>query len=103
MVVLQHVLGGRLKHHMPFWKSITHSKFILQCIAGAQIPFDNYPPLQSKPPHALHTSEDQKCFVDKEIVKLLQNGSIKKLKSPFMRGWTSNIFLVPKKTPSEYF
>ena len=47
-------------------------------------------------------SEDQKGFVDREINKLLKNGSIKKLKTPFPKGWTSNIFLVPKKTPGEY-
>ena len=27
---------------------------------------------------------------------------LKKLKTPFPKGWTSNIFLVPKKTPGEY-
>ena len=34
--------------------------------------------------------------------KLLKNGSIKKLEAPFPKGWTSNIFLVPKKTPGKY-
>ena len=65
------IIGGRLKFHMPFWKSITHSTYILQCIAGAKIPFEKLPPRQLRPPHELHMSEDQKGFVDREINKHL--------------------------------
>ena len=47
-------------------------------------------------------SDEQKGFVDREITKLLDNGSIIQLDSPYKVDWTSNIFLVPKKTPGEY-
>ena len=89
--------GGRSKFHLDFWKSITHRKYILQCIRGAQIPFDSHPPYQNKPPPELHMSDDQNIFVDREIAKLLHNGSIKKLDSPYRVGWTSNIFLYQKE------
>ena len=36
-------------------------------------------------------------FVDKEIEKLLQTECITEISKPLPNGWTSNIFLVPKK------
>ena len=95
-------IGGRLADHFSLWKSITHSKYILQCIRGAHIPFAHPVPVQSKPCPELHMNADQKEFVDKEIEKLLKNQSIKKLSKPLAGGWVSNIFLIPKKEPGKY-
>ena len=91
------LFGGRVRHFLPFWKSITSDKYILSLVAGIHVPFIDSPPKQQFIPKQLSMSEEEMMFVDAEIAHLLRTGCIRKLDRLVPDGWVSNIFLVPKK------
>ena len=93
-------IGGKLKRHYKFWSSICKDKQILKDISGAKIPFIEGTQLVQKKCMLLRQikmNEIVTDFVDKEIEKLLKTECITEIPEPLPNGWTSNIFLVPKK------
>ena len=69
---------GRLASHLPFWKSVGASDFILQVIEkGYALPFISEP----KPAVFSNnrSAKDNKEFVTSEILKLLELGCIKEV------------------------
>ena len=92
------LFGGRVRHFLHFWRTITSDQYILSLVQGISIPFlHGKPPKQKFIPKQLAMSKEEMSFVDDELRKLLENGCIKKLPSQLPNGWVSNIFLVPKK------
>ena len=95
-------LGGKIRHHFPFWKTFCNDRKILSSVAGHKIPFlDKKHVIQNKKPREYSMSSEQGKFIDAEISELLKNKCIKQLKKPISRGWHSQIFLVPRK-PTGY-
>ena len=93
-------IGGKLKRHYSFWSKICKDKQILRDIAGAKIPFvDNVQirQLEKDIPRQINMSKKESMFVDEEIQRLLDTQCITEVSAPLKNGWTSNIFLVPKK------
>ena len=101
---MDHLLGGRVRHHLPFWKTFTQDKFVLDCVRGIRLEFSTSPPIQHRLPFQIRMSESEMQFVDKKIAQLLKNDSISMCDTPpsVSGTWVSNIFLVPKKTQNEY-
>ena len=95
-------IGGRLQNYFSFWQSITSDPYVLQCIKGAKLPFVHIPPCQPGEPPQFRMSKAQCTFVENELKKLQNNGSIRKLKKPYKNGWFSPIFLVPKKLNNDW-
>ena len=91
-----HCLGGRLRHFLPFWRTICSDHKVLDYIKGVQFEFTQQV-TQKKFPKPIHMSTEQIEFMDNKIVELVANGSIKKIDKPPKQGWISNVFLVPKK------
>ena len=96
------IIGGHLKYHYEFWLSLTNDPYVLDCIRGAHILFIGPVPPQQNIRREYHMSEEQKLFVDRELEKLEQNGSVKKLTKPFRNGWFSPIFLILKRSKHEF-
>ena len=89
-----------MKRHYSFWSKICKDKQILSDIAGAKIPFvENVyiKQLEKDIPQQIHMSQKETMFVDAEIQRLLDTECITEVSAPLKNGWTSNIFLVPKK------
>ena len=89
--------GGRVRHHLPFWKTICKDKYVLDIIDGVSVQFDTQLPTQLTLPRELKMNSTEQEFVDEEISHLLQEGFIVKLNSHIPSGWVSNVFLVPKR------
>ena len=90
-------IGGKVRHHLPFWRSICKDKYVLGLLKGIHVPFIHGPPSQKFLPHELKMTDDEKLFVAKELQHLLETGCIRRLPDKIPHGWMSNIFLVPKK------
>ena len=98
-------IGGKIKHHYKFWRSITRDPVVLQLVHGAHLPFiDNSPPSQRSKPREFKMSQAETLFVDRELDKWINNGST--IKCPDSEipddAWFSPIFLVPKKEVGDY-
>ena len=91
-------IGGRLVHFYEYWSFICKDKQILHDIAGAKIPFISGKKIRQKfiPPQIKMTRTEIK-FVNGELERLLSENCITEISKPLPGGWTSNIFLVPKK------
>ena len=89
-------IGGKIKHHWKFWHSITRDPEVLSYVRGAKLPFETLPPKQLKRPHPIRMSNSELKFVDSELKKLLENGSIEQVDYPPKDAWFSPIFCVPK-------
>ena len=92
----QNEIGGRLRHFLPFWKTITTDYKILNMIKGIKFDFTRKF-TQKKIPKQIVLSPAGTQFMECKIAELLKNGSIKEVKRPHPEGWLSNVFLVPKK------
>ena len=94
---LNHPLGGRLHHYLPFWRKLTRDKFVLDAIQyGIHIPLVGRV-RQVKFPHEIKMNEIQCRFVDSKLNELLENRCIVRKSKFDPSGFLSNIFLVPKK------
>ena len=88
-------LGGRLKHYVEFWHTITDDDFIIQCIKGVKLDFQNLS-AQSKPMPPINCSISEKVKIDGEIKKYIDSGIIKEIEH--CKGeYVSQIFPRPKK------
>ena len=91
------LIGGKVRHFLPFWCTICKDKYILALLKGIHVPFVNKAPIQKSLPHELKMSEEEMTFIDQELQHLLNMGCIKALEGKIPGGWVSNIFLVAKK------
>lgn len=89
-------IGGRLKHFLPIWKSLTTDKFILDMIVGAKIDFVSAV-YQNRPCQPIKCSAEDKIKIDNEVEKYLQLGIIEKT-SHSKDEFVSQIFYRPKKS-----
>ena len=96
------LVDGRLKYFSEFWRSVTHDQEILQYVNGAKIPFVQQPPKQQTIPPNVRMSLTEQKFVDIEIEKLLNKGSIVEISHPPSDGWVSPIFVVPKREKNSF-
>ena len=90
------LIGGRLRHFLPFWRKITGDYKVLNMIKGVKFDFVNKI-CQKKFPKQIAVSREGREFMHKKISELLANGSIEQISTPDPEGWVSNVFLVPKK------
>ena len=91
-------IGGRLAHFYEFWSSICKDRQILHDIAGVTIPFVPNRKIRQKVILSQIRMLKEECdFVDRELQRLLSDNCITEIDKPIPGGWTSNIFLVPKK------
>lgn len=92
------VTGGRLKPYRHVWEKYTSDQYILGCVSGYEIEFDNgvpYQPFSAWPrPYKLTVCETE--AVDKEINKLQSKGVIKPTFNEVQQ-YVSSIFTRPKK------
>ena len=98
-------IRGKIRHHYKFWWTITHDPVVLNLVKGAEIPFiNNSPPVQKTKPREFKMSKKEISFVDSELKKLIDNGSIKKCEQGEIPqdAWFSPIFFVPKKEIGDY-
>ena len=93
------MIGGQVRNHLEFWKTITSDKYILSLIKGVKVPFihGKLPRQKFVPPELKMSSEEMK-FVDVHLSQLIEEGFVRELPSHIPDGWVSNIFLMPKKT-----
>ena len=91
-------IGGKVRKHLAFWRSITRDPYILDIVQGVKVPFiNNKPPIQKHLPSELRMSPKEMAFVDEHIQQLIAQEFIKPLPAHIPDGWVSNIFLVPKR------
>ena len=89
-------LGGKLKHFLSKWESITDNPWILSVIRqGLELEFMVEPSHQGSPPQ-INMNSTRKLVINKEIKCLLAIGCIKEAKRTG-RLFLSNIFTVHKK------
>ena len=87
--------GGRTKHKVNAWKSITRDKFILNSIQGCKINFVA-PPFQDKLPHDLNYSSLEKSELCKKVAELIKDKVIEEC--DFQEGdYLNTVFLRKKK------
>ena len=84
--------AGRIQFCLKNWKQLTQDPWILDTVTGYKIPFVKEPPLTQLPPFSLRQEEVK--IISKEIDSLLEKGAI--CQTTDGKGFTSNIFLVPK-------
>ena len=89
-------IAGRLRFFLEFWKSITCDKFILNVIAGLEIPFESLPTQTNAPPQ-IRCSDIEKQSVNHEIHKFIEKGIVHEV-SPCEGQYISQIFSRPKKS-----
>ena len=89
-------IAGRLRFFLEFWKSITCDKFILNVIAGIEIPFESLPTQINAPPQ-IRCSDIEKQAVNHEIHKFIEKGIVHEV-SPCEGQYISQIFSRPKKS-----
>ena len=89
-------LGGRLRHFLPFWKSICKDNEVIRLIKGVQFEFIEQPK-QTSFPKPIVMSKEECVFMQTKLQELITDGSISKIKTLPQSGWLSNVFLVPKK------
>ena len=95
-------LGGRLRHFLPFWKTICTDRKILDLIKGVKFEFETKP-VQSKFPRQIKMSKIEEEAMDSKIEELLSNNSICEISRPPPDGFVSNAFLVKKKSGKNSF
>ena len=89
-------LGGKLKHFLSKWESITDDSWVLSVIRqGLELEFMVEPSHRGSPPQ-INMNSTQKLAINKEIKCLLAIGCIKEVKRT-ERLFLSNIFTVPQK------
>ena len=88
-------LGGRTRHHYQQWQTITQDPFVLSCILGCKINF-NQTPIQTTPSFQLKFNSLEKAALDEKISELLKDGVI--TKCTLEEGdYLNNVFLREKK------
>ena len=91
-----------MKYFLSFWKTITRDSFVLRAVKfGITLPFVSRV-YQTQLPRKIKMTKEQKCFVDKKVESLLNSRCIVRLPARDPSGFTSSIFLVPKKEKNSF-
>jgi len=56
--------GGRLKHFLPVWRTLTSDSVILDIIKGYMLPFKRTPPVQTSSPWTRAMSPEEDLALD---------------------------------------
>ena len=68
------LFGGRVRHFLPFWCSITSDEYILSLVDGISVPFTNGKlPKQKFIPPQLAMTDEEMHFVDAELEKIIEH------------------------------
>ena len=90
--------GGQIASKLDNWKKVTSDPWIIDSVRGVTIPFMEVPAQVGEPrPYVL--AEEERNFIDQELVGLLDKGVLE-ICTPTSNQVVSNIFLRPKKDGS---
>ena len=85
-----------MRHHLPFWESLTNDPFILDAIKDHHIEFEAEYPTQTVQPNKISFSAAEILTIDAEIAKLVTR-EVLQVTNRVPDGFISNIFIRPKK------
>ena len=85
-----------MRHHLPFWKSLTNDPVILDAIKHHHIEFEAEYPTQTVQPTKIYFSAAEIMIIDAEIAQLV-NKEVLQVTNRVPDGFISNIFIRPKK------
>ena len=85
-----------MRHHFPFWESLTNDPFILDAIKHHHIQYEAEYPTQTVQPNKINFSAAEIMTVDAEIAKLITK-EVLQVTNRVPDGFISNIFIRPKK------
>ena len=88
--------AGKIALHLNQWQEITSDFYILNCVKGYKIEFEDQP-CQFNLPKPINFNSREKLIVNQEIEKLLSVNVVEKTDSLCTDEFVSNIFLRPKK------
>ena len=86
----------QVRHHLPFWESLTNEPFILAAIKDHHIEFEAEYPTQTVQPNKINFSGAEIMTIDAEIAKLITK-EVLQVTNRVPDGFISNIFIRPKK------
>ena len=93
-------VGGRLAGFHQEWQKITKDKFVLDCIKGCKIGFDQTPVQANLPNHELQA--DVYLRIEDAFGKLIAKGAVEKCESTDTQ-FISTYFLAKKSADSDRF
>ena len=85
-----------MKHHLPFWESLTNDPVILDAIKHHHKEFEAEYPTQTVRPNKIHFSTAEIRIIDEEIAKLMSK-EVLELANHVPDSFISNVFIGPKK------
>ena len=85
-----------MRHHLPFWESLTNDPFILDAIKHHHIEFEAEYPTQTVQLNKINFSAAEIMTIDAEIAKLITK-EVLQVCNHVPDGFISNIFIGPKK------
>ena len=85
-----------MRHHLPFWESLTNDPVILDAIKHYHIEFEAEYPTQTVHPTKIYFSAAEIMIIDAEIAQLV-NKEVLQVTNRVPDGFISNIFIRPKK------
>ena len=85
-----------MRHHLPFWESLTNDPFILDAIKHHHIQFEAEYPTQTVQPNKINFSAAEIMTIDAEIAKLITK-EVLQVTNRVPDCFISNIFIRPKK------
>lgn len=88
--------AGKIALHLNQWQAIPSDFYILNCVKGYKIEFEDQP-CQFNLPKPITFNSHEKLIVNQEIKKLLSVDVVEKTDSICTDEFVSNIFLRPKK------
>lgn len=86
----------QVRHHLPFWESLTNDPFILDAIKHQHIESEAEYPTQTVQPNKINFSAAEIMTIDAEITKLVTR-EVLQVTNRVPDGFISNIFIRPKK------
>ena len=83
-----------MRHHLPFWESLTNDPVILHAIKHHHIEFEAEYPTQTVQPNKINFSAAKIMIIDAEIAKLVSK-EVLQVTNCVPDGIISNIFIRP--------
>lgn len=93
---VEHFRAGQVRHHLPFWESLTNDPVILDAIKHHHIECEAEYPTQTVQPNKINFSAAEIMIIDAEIAKLVSK-EVLQVTNHVPDGFVSNIFIRPKK------
>ena len=93
---VEHFRAGQVKHHLPFWESLTNDPVILDAIKHHHIEFEAEYPTQTVQPNKINFSAAEIMIIDAEIAKLVSK-EVLQVTNHVPDGFILNIFICPVK------